>query len=108
RDRARDCPKGCRRRFVARLCQSVYEPPPLGRRQVVRHRFLVPTFLGSNPSAPAIYMFLCIFRYLRWTRFLAQVHDASTVNPLAKKQRLTPDSRPFWITHHGHHPSICP
>ena len=25
----------------------------LGRRQVVRHRFLVPTFPGSNPGAPA-------------------------------------------------------
>src|SRR5687767_1355393 len=26
----------------------------LGRRQVVRHRFLVPAFAGSNPAAPAI------------------------------------------------------
>ena len=26
----------------------------LGRRQVVRHRFLVSTFPGSNPGAPAI------------------------------------------------------
>ena len=26
----------------------------LGRRQVVRHRFLVPAFPGSNPGAPAI------------------------------------------------------
>ncbi len=25
----------------------------LGRRQVVRHRFLVPAFGGSNPPAPA-------------------------------------------------------
>ena len=25
----------------------------LGRRQVVRHRFLVPAFAGSNPAAPA-------------------------------------------------------
>ena len=28
--------------------------PPLGCRQVVRHRFLVPAFPGSNPGTPAI------------------------------------------------------
>ena len=27
--------------------------PPLGCRQVVRHRFLVPAFPGSNPGTPA-------------------------------------------------------
>ena len=26
-----------------------------GRRQVARHRVLVPTFVGSNPAAPAFY-----------------------------------------------------
>ena len=31
----------------------VFECFLLGRRQVVRHRLLVPTFVGSNPAAPA-------------------------------------------------------
>ena len=30
----------------------------LGRRQVVRHRFLVPAFAGSNPAAPANSIFM--------------------------------------------------
>ena len=30
------------------------QPGGMGRRQVVRHRFLVSTFPGSNPGAPAI------------------------------------------------------
>ena len=38
----------------------------LGCRQVVRHRFLVPAFAGSNPATPAkaqsdLYRFLCDF-----------------------------------------------
>jgi hypothetical protein len=27
--------------------------PTMGRRQVVRHWFLVPAFVGSNPTVPA-------------------------------------------------------
>ena len=27
----------------------------LGRRQVVRHRVLIPVFAGSNPAGPAIF-----------------------------------------------------
>ena len=39
---------GYKRAFPA-ICGAM-----LGRRQVVRHRFLVPAFAGSNPAAPAI------------------------------------------------------
>src|SRR3546814_5350751 len=34
-------------------------PALLGRSQVVRHRFLVPAFAGSNPAAPANPRFHC-------------------------------------------------
>ena len=33
--------------------RAIRPPALLGRRQVVRHRFLVPAFAGSNPAAPA-------------------------------------------------------
>ena len=42
----------------------------LGRRQVVRHRVLVPTFAGSNPADPAKKMFRAsvrsVFLYTYW------------------------------------------
>jgi hypothetical protein len=36
----------------------------LGRRQAVRHRFLVPTFGGSIPPAPAIFKSLILYDFL--------------------------------------------
>ena len=43
----------------------------MGRRQVVRHRLLMPAFAGSNPAAPANYLsFFMIINMIRLVLFV--------------------------------------
>lgn len=39
--------------------QSCVDKTRLGRRQAARHRSLEATFVGSNPAAPALTVFIC-------------------------------------------------
>ena len=40
--------------YYERFSTATRVPKILGRRQVVRQRVLIPIFVGSNPSAPAV------------------------------------------------------
>lgn len=61
-----------RLRTTVKRCRN---PAQLGRRQVVRHRFLVPTFPGSNPGAPAS---LRLLRKLRLGKLAQDSHGEAS------------------------------